>query len=275
MTDSHTAFIGSIPEYYDQYLGPLIFQDYAIDLARRVSVPRGGTVLETAAGTGIATRSLRKALRKDVCMVVADLNKPMLEIARRKFRSTSSMDFQSSDATHLAFADASFDAVVCQFSLMFFPDKAAAIQEAARVLKPGGIFVFSLWDSYEHNDLIRTVNDTLIKLFPRNPPPFFDTPYGYYQLDEVKASLADAGFGDIEIAILPRISRYETPRQVALGYILGTPVCSQIAERDGFGVEEVVNLIEQVIAETYGQTSRRAKMQALVFKAHRDVQMET
>ncbi len=273
MTVSHAAFIGSIPEYYDQYLGPLIFEAYARDLARRVKVPAGGTVLETAAGTGIATQRLRKGLPKDRRLIVTDLNESMLQVARQKFHSHSNIDFLSADATQLTFADASFDAVVCQFSLMFFPDKSSAIQEAARVLKPNGIFVFSLWDSYEHNDLIRTVNDTLINLFPKDPPSFFDTPYGYYQLDEVKALLANAGFADIEISILPRISQYETPRQVALGYIRGTPVCLQIMERGGLGIEEVVNLVERVIRDKYGQTSVHAKMQALVFKAFRNIQL--
>lgn len=188
MTASHAAFIGSIPQYYDQYLGPLIFEEYGADLARRISVPSGGTVLETAAGTGIATRHLRNALPNDVRIVVTDLNEPMLEFAKRKFASHPNIEFQSADATQLAFADDSFDAVVCQFSLMFFPDKPAAIREAARVLRPGGTFAFSLWDSYAHNHLIRTVNDTLSSLFPKNPPSFFDTPYGYHRIDEVKAS---------------------------------------------------------------------------------------
>jgi ubiquinone/menaquinone biosynthesis C-methylase UbiE len=172
MTDSHTAFIGSIPEYYDQYLGPLIFEEYGADLARRVSVPTGGTVLEIAAGTGIATRHLWNALPPEVRLVVTDLNEPMLECAKRKFDTQANMEFHPADATRLAFVDASFDAVVCQFSLMFFPDKATALKEVARVLKPGGTFVFSLWDSYAHNHLIRTVNDTLAGLFPTNPPPF-------------------------------------------------------------------------------------------------------
>jgi len=268
MTVAHAAFIGSMPEYYDQYLSPLIFEEYGADLARRLSVAPGGVVLEIAAGTGIATRHLRKGLPPEVRLVVTDLSQPMLACAKCKFDPLANMEYQLADARQLAFADASFDAVVCQLSLMFFPDKATTLQEVARVLKPGGTFVFSLWDSYAHNDLIRTVNDTLTNLFPTNPPPFFDTPYGYYRIDEVKTLLGDAGFGDVEISILPRTSRCETARQVALGYILGTPVCVQIAERGGYAVEEVVNIVERAICETYGQSTIRAKMQAIVFKAY-------
>ncbi len=201
-------------------------------------------------------------------MVVTDLNEPMLKFAKRKFDSPTNMDFQIVDAARLSFPTASFDAVVCQFSLMFFADKSTAIQEAARVLRPGGMFVFSLWDSYKHNHLIRTVNDTLSSLFPKNPPTFFDTPYGYHQIDEVKTLLVETGFRDIEISVLPRTSRCEQARQVALGYILGTPVCIQIAERGDHSVEEVVNKVEHAVSETYGQTSIRAKMQAIIFKAY-------
>lgn len=272
MATSHTAFIGSIPHYYDQYLGPLIFEEYGADLARRVSVPSGGTALETAAGTGIATRHLRNRLSEAVRIVATDLNEPMLEFAKRKFDSHDNIEFQPADATRLSFSDASFDAVLCQFSLMFFPDKLAAVQEVARVLKPGGSFVFNLWDSFQHNHLIRTVNDTLASLFPQSPLPFFDTPYGYHRLDEVKTLLVEAGFGDIEISILPRVSRCDTARHVALGYILGTPVCIQIAERGDYAVEEVVNSVERALCQTYGPSSIRAKMQAIVFKAYLGVE---
>lgn len=268
MAGSHTAFIGSIPQYYDQYLGPLIFEEYGTDLARRVSAPPGGTVLETAAGTGIATRHLRNALPKDVRIVATDLNEPMLEFAKLKFDSHDNIEFQPADATRLPFSNATFDAVVCQFSLMFFHDKPAAIQEVARVLIPGGTFVFSLWDSYAHNHLIRTVNDTLSSLFPKSRPPFFDTPYGYHRIDEVKTLLGETGFGEVEISVLPRVSRCETARQVALGYILGTPVCLQIAERGEPAVEEVVNLVERAIRKTYGPSPICAKMQAIIFKAY-------
>lgn len=272
MGDSHTAFIGSIPEHYDQYLGPLIFEEYAIDLAQRLSVPAGGIVLEIAAGTGIATRHLRKILPDDVKIVITDLNESMLEYARHKFNAHHNLEFKTADASGLSFPAAFFDAVVCQFSLMFFPDKQAAIQEVVRVLKPGGTFVFNIWDSYEHNHLIQTVNETLIRLFPENPLPFFDMPYGYYQIDTVKQLLSQAGFGEIEISVLPRDSVSETARQAALGFILGTPVSIQIAERGGIEVDEVVDIVEDAINDRYSRSSIQAKMQAIIFKAYRPIE---
>ena len=155
---------------------------------------------------------------------------------------------------------------------MFFPDKLAALKEVARVLKPDGMFIFNIWDSYEHNHLIQTVNDSLVRLFPDNPPPFFDVPYGYYKIDEVKQLLGQAGFGDIEISVSPRESVCESARQVALGYILGTPVCIQIADRNAMDLQAVVDIVEEDLCSVFDQYPVKAKMQGIVFEAYLPVQ---
>lgn len=266
MDNTETAFIGSIPEYYDRYFGPIIFEEYAADLARRVNAPAGGVVLEIAAGTGIVTHHLRNTLPDEVKIIATDLNESMLDYAQTKFNDHQNIEFQPADAAELSFPDASIDSVICQFSLMFFPDKQVAINEVARVLKPGGEFIFNIWDSFEHNHLLQSVNQTLLGVYPENPILFFEAPYGYYKIDVIKDLLGRAGFGDIEISILPRVSHSETARQVALATILGTPASIQIAERGGIEVEEVVNIVEEAISEKYGSTSIEAKMQAIVFK---------
>jgi ubiquinone/menaquinone biosynthesis C-methylase UbiE len=138
MADNAASFTGSIPQYYDQGLGPVIFAGYAADTAQRVAAGRPARVLETAAGTGIVTRKLRDALPAEAQLTATDLNPPMLDLAREKFRSGEPVSFQPADATALPFADASFDTIVCQFGLMFFPDKAASFSEARRALAPGG-----------------------------------------------------------------------------------------------------------------------------------------
>src|SRR5712691_2873325 len=151
MSNDAASFIGSIPQHYDQGLGPMIFVDYAADIARRVASGHPTRVLETAAGTGIVTRKLRDALSKDARLTATDLNPPMLEVARAKFGAGEQVEFQPADAGALPFADASFDAVVCQFGLMFFPDKPKSYSEVFRVLAPGGRYVFSVWDSHRYN----------------------------------------------------------------------------------------------------------------------------
>jgi len=267
MTDDHSAFVGAIPANYDEYLGPLIFEVYAKELARRVVVPEGGLVLETAAGTGLATREIRKAIDPSVRIIATDLNSDMLELAKTKFDDSDNVEFQTANAQELPFDDGTFDAIVCQFSVMFFPDKLTALKEAGRVLKPGGHFYFSIWDSLAHNDFIRTTNAEIATLSPGEPPDFFNTPYGYFEIDTVKELLELAGFGEIEISVLPRRSTAPKARHVALGYILGTPVRLQIESATDETLAEVVDRVERAIGNAYGDAPATAMMQAITFSA--------
>src|SRR5581483_10033812 len=166
------AFVGNIPQHYDQGLGPMIFVDYAADLARRAAAGQPARVLETAAGTGIVTRRLRDVLPAGTRLTATDLNPPMLEIARTKFRPGEQVEFQPADATALPFADSSFDAVVCQFGVMFYPDKEKSYREVYRVLAPGGRYLFNVWDSHSHNPFGQIAHDTVGRFFPVDPPQF-------------------------------------------------------------------------------------------------------
>ncbi len=171
MSETKDFFVGSFAENYDRHMAPLIFDPYAADLAQRLSTPAGGRVLETAAGTGIVTRFLRDSLPQEVQITATDLNEAMLEQAKRKFGPRDNVTLQAEDAQALSFADNAFDALVCQFGIMFFPDKLASLREARRVLKPGGQLLFNVWDAIEYNDLLRTTNETLTALFPKGAIP--------------------------------------------------------------------------------------------------------
>jgi len=267
MTTSHSAFVGEIPFYYETYLGPIIFNQYARDLSSRVNVPDTAVILETAAGTGIATRELRDALAKDVHIVATDLNPDMLEQARGKFTGQQNIEFQTGDAQQLPFDNDCFDAVVCQFSMMFFPDQLRAMREAARVLKPGGALLFNVWDSFQHNHLVNTANRCICNCLSDNPPNFFATPFGYYNIDRLKGMLYEAGFADIDISVLPRTSVAADARSVALGFVLGTPVRLQIEENHQVALTDIVAAVENDIGEAYGFTNIQEKMQAIVFVA--------
>ena len=170
MTDQSAGFVGTIPQHYDRHLGPVIFVDYAAAMAKLVAAAKPGRVLETAAGTGIVTRTLRDALPPDTSLTATDLNPPMLEVARAKFEAQERVSFEPADATALPFADGSFDAMVCQFGVMFFPDKARGYREAYRVLAPGGRYFFSVWDAHRHNPYGQVALDTVTKFFPNDPP---------------------------------------------------------------------------------------------------------
>src|SRR5690242_6913191 len=142
---SDRVFAGSIPALYERYLGPLIFEPYADDLAERVASGAPNRVLETACGTGIVTRALARRLPAAAELVASDLNQPMLDFAAGQLKDRR-VTWRQADALALPFPDRSFDAVACQFGAMFFPDRVAGYREASRVLRPGGRFVFSVWD---------------------------------------------------------------------------------------------------------------------------------
>ena len=178
MPKADTVFSGSIPALYDKYLGPLIFEPYAEDLAQRLSALDAARVLEAAAGTGIVTRALLRALPGSVAIVATDLNQPMVDHAAAQV-SSSRVTWQQADAQSLPFPDGAFDAVVCQFGVMFFPDKRQAYREARRVLKPGGRFIFNVWDKLECNEFAALVVAAAIDVFPNDPPLFLArTPHG-------------------------------------------------------------------------------------------------
>ena len=163
MQGTDRLFAGSIPELYDRYLGPLIFEPYARDLAARLAVLQPAHILETAAGTGVATRALARALPSSVTIVATDLNQPMLDYAA-SHTDADNVTRRQADALKLPFGDGAFDAVACQFGAMFFPDKVDAYREAWRVLQPSGRFLFNVWDRIEHNELAQIVTEAVASL---------------------------------------------------------------------------------------------------------------
>src|SRR6185503_7079387 len=130
------VFAGSIPRLYDTYLVPLIFEPYATDLANRLRSRPLSRVLEIAAGTGVVTRALASALPGSVAIVATDLNQAMLDHAAA-VGTKRAVEWRQADAMQMPFGDAMFDAVVCQFGVMFFPDRGKAMAEIRRVLAPG------------------------------------------------------------------------------------------------------------------------------------------
>lgn len=267
MPDKNAAFGAAVAKNYDQYLGPMLFEPYARDLAARLHVNPGESVLETAAGTGIVTRHLRSALAPAAKLVATDLNEGMLECAKQKFKGGENVEFKVADAMQLPFPEQSFGAVACQFGVMFFPDKTASFREVRRVLKPQGSFLFSVWDALEHNHIPQTVHQTLERLFPENPPTFYQVPFSCHQIDSLRSSLSEAGFTHLEIAVVPFQAQSPSARDATLGFVMGNPVSQQIAERGSPPLEQVLEQVESTIAEAHGKAPVQGKMRAIVFKA--------
>jgi SAM-dependent methyltransferase len=266
MGDDAAAFVGSIPQYYDANLGPLLFVDYAAEIARRAATREPANVLETAAGTGIVTRHLRDMLPASANLIATDLNAPMLEFARSKFSPEEKIQFQSADAMALPFADNDFDMVVCQFGMMFYPDKDRAYREVWRVLAPGGHYLFSVWDTHRYNSFGRITHELVTALLPNDPPQFMSVPFSY-PFDVIEDSARAAGFEDINASVICINKTIPDARKLALGLIYGNPLIDQVKARGGIDPEEIVGELTRRFHLEFGADPGQMPLQAIVISA--------
>ena len=270
MSDIDKFFAGSIPKLYQSHLVPLIFEPYALDLANRLRSRPLSRVLEIAAGTGVVTRALASALPESVSIVATDLNQAMLDHAMG-VGTKRAVQWRQADAMRLPFPDASFDAVVCQFGVMFFPDKSKAFSEARRVLKPAGVFIFNVWDLIEENEFAHVVTLALESVFLQDPPRFMArTPHGYHERRTLERDLAAGGFGAAaRIDTLAARSRAASPRIPAIAYCQGTPLRNEIEARDPARLGEATDVAAEAIAGRFGRGAVDAKIQAHVVTVER------
>jgi SAM-dependent methyltransferase len=242
---------------------PVFFEPYAADLAARLAGRPLTRVLEIASGTGVVTRALATTLPESVPIVATDLNQPMLDYAAAR-GTTRAVEWRQADAMHLPFPDGMFDAVVCQFGVMFFPEKARAYAEARRVLRAGGVFLFNVWDRIEENEFADTVTRALATLFPEDPPRFLArTPCGYYDHEVIKRDLVEGGFtASPEISTLAARSRVDSAQIVAFGFCQGTPLRTEIEARDATRLSEATEVVTEAIAQRFGRGAVEGQMQA-------------
>jgi SAM-dependent methyltransferase len=268
-----SRFTGSVPELYDRHLVPLFFEPYAIDLAERLTIAGGShaRVLEVAAGTGVATQQLRRRLPSDALLTATDLNAPMLAIARRRLGERGldvGVEWSEADAGALPFPDASFDAVVCQFGLMFVPDKQLAASEAFRVLRPDGQWLFNVWGPLDEHPITNVGDMAIRSFFEVDPPDFYRTPFGIDDPVLLRALAEDAGFRDVAVDDVRLVAESDSADDVAVGFVQGTPVAAAIRER-GVSVEAVTLRVAEELAREFGNHPIRAPMLARVVSARK------
>jgi ubiquinone/menaquinone biosynthesis C-methylase UbiE len=268
MPEIDKLFAGSIPENYDGYLVPLIFESFARDMAKRAAALSPRTVLETAAGSGVVTRALAPRLAPGARYVVTDLNQPMLDYAAARQPADNRITWRKADALALPFEDAAFDLVCCQFGVMFFPDRQTGYREARRVLKPGGHFLFNVWDRIAENVFANDVTNALAEVFPDDPPRFLArTPHGYHDPALIRSELEKAGFSGIVIETRAEQSCASSPRHAAVAYCQGTPLRNEIEARDPGKLEVATDHAASRIANRHGSGEVSAKIQAHVIVA--------
>ncbi|WP_395623565.1 class I SAM-dependent methyltransferase [Sphingomonas daechungensis] len=243
MASIDVRFSGSVPANYEQYMVPLLFRPYAEEIAKRVARFDSSDILETAAGTGVVTAALAASL-PEARIVATDLNQPMLDVAATRVKSEN-VRFQQADALQLPLEDESFDLVVCQFGVMFYPDKVRGNAEARRVLRDAGRYVVAIWDRVEENKLSNLANESMRRLFPENPPQFMTRgPFSYHDPEWIRRDLRDAGFGDIEIETVELTSRSPSAVEGARGLVYGSPMGVELAD---YGPDALDRVFDEMV----------------------------
>lgn len=270
MTGADKVFAGSIPAIYERCMVPMIFEPYAQDMAARVARLRPKRILEIAAGTGVVTRAMAASLGADVEIVATDLNQPMLDAAASLQPSGGKVTFQQADAQALPFEAESFDAVVCQFGAMFFPDKPLAYREACRVLKPGGTYLVAVWDKIATNEFVTVVSKVLASRFAADPPRFMErTPHGYYDTDAIIGVVKAAGFSEVTAEAVDKTSKAKSALDAATGYCQGNPLRNEIEAREPGGLQAVTEAVAAALAARFGSGQIEGRIRAHVITARK------
>jgi ubiquinone/menaquinone biosynthesis C-methylase UbiE len=233
MNNVASNFVGSVPKFYESGLVPVLFEDYAEDLANRVIKCKPSKVLELASGTGVVTRLLRSGLASDCELIASDLNEPMLDVAKAKFKSGEAVSFRAVDAMNIPLEDASVDVVTCQFGVMFFPDKVKSFKEALRVLKPGGHYTFNVWDSLENNPFAAIAQSVCETEFPDDPPGFYKVPFHYHDARVMKKEMKAAGFSTVKVKRKRLSKKVKSLEDFATSLVHGNPLAEEVLARDG------------------------------------------
>lgn len=252
MNSPNASFSGSVPLLYDEYLGPMLFEPYAIDLVSRIRKPEPTKVLELACGTGRVTHHLGKQLRGSH-LIATDLNPDMIYVAQT--RVTEGVDqWMVADMTSLPFHHDEFDLVVCQYGVMFVSDKSVAFKEAFRVLNQEGTLLFNTWDRIEHNGVPMLTDQVVREYFASNPPTFFQTPYSMYDPSQLEKLCMEAGFTRVTVEQVKKTGYSPSAETAARGLIQGSPMIKEIRERNTGAEEAIVDIAAKIISKEYGDS---------------------
>lgn len=268
MGASSNVFTGSFAEVYDRYLVPMDFAPHGRRIAERVLALSPRYVLETAAGTGVVTRELARTLPVEATITATDLNQPMIALARTNVGSER-IRWQQADALDLPFPDGQFDVIVCQFGVMFFPDKRRGFREALRVLRHGGHFLFNLWDRFEANgnSPLRIAAREVGSIIGRDPVLLMSPPY----CDDatIQSDLTTAGFINLRVERVTEPSRAASASDAATIVCHGSMLRTAIDAYDPSRLGEITDKVAELLRSRFGSGPVEGATQALLVSAER------
>jgi ubiquinone/menaquinone biosynthesis C-methylase UbiE len=251
---------------YDKFLGPMFFEPYAIEVAQRIDPSSISLALEIAAGTGRVTRHIRKRISASAKLIASDIDEDMLAVAKEKLGDPE-IDWQHIDAQQLPFSDNSIDLVVCCFGYMFVPDRPKAFAEAYRVLKPGGMFLFTTWDKLENNGASYTSRSAAMKYLEGPLPESYNQATSMHDEAIIRPLLEDAGFSNMSIEKVQKSSVCTTAKEAAIGLVQSGAIFQEIKKRNPAWIDEILITVENELSEKFGVAPMIAPISAVISQA--------
>jgi ubiquinone/menaquinone biosynthesis C-methylase UbiE len=222
---------GSVPEFYERYRVPRLFRLLALLLLERVPLRAGQRVLDVACGTGIVARLVAPRIAPKGTVVGLDLNEGMLAVARaHALEAGAPIEWKRGDASELPFTDATFDVVLCQQGLQFFPDKPGALREMRRVLVPGGILALNVFGA--PNRYNAALAEAIAKYADEKVAMPSLAPFALGDVDALRAIVSAAGFADAEIRTSVVTRRVEPSQEWLLQDTGASPYANAISVLD-------------------------------------------
>jgi len=252
--------------YYDHFLGPLFFEPYAIEVAKRIDPSSVSIALEIAAGTGRVTHHIRERIAASAKLIASDISEEMLAEAKKKLNHLD-IEWQNIDAQQLPFRDDSIDLVVCCFGYMFVHDKPKAFAEAYRVLRPGGVFLITTWDKLERNAASYTSRSLAEKYLKGPLPESYNLAVSMSDEVVIRPLLEKAGFSKIFIEKVELFSVCPTGKEAATGMVEGGFVFKEIRQRNPEWIDEIKIELEKELSEKFGAAPMIAPMSAVISQA--------
>ncbi|HTF29127.1 MAG TPA: methyltransferase domain-containing protein [Flavitalea sp.] len=257
---------GEAATHYDQFYGPLFFEPYAIEVAKRIDPAAVSIALEIAAGTGRVTRHIRERIAPPAKLIASDISEDMLAVAKKKL-SHLDIDWQNIDAQQLPFSDNSIDLIVCCFGYMFVPDRPKAFAEAYRVLKPSGLFLFTTWDKLENNAASYSSRSIAKKYLDDPLPESYNLATSMSDEAIITPLLQNAGFSKMSVEKVGLFSVSTTAKEAADGLVEGGFIYEEIKKRNPAWIDEIKIKVEKELAEKFGAAPMIAPMSAVISQA--------
>lgn len=266
MKESSIVFDDSVAQNYDDCLGPFLFEPFALDLVERIEISKARNVLELACGTGRVTKHLSLQLSADAKLTATDLNPGMIDVAKQRITS-GNVRWETVDMTNIPFEENQFDLIVCQFGIMFAPDKVKAFTEIRRVLKKGGKLIFNTWGDIHNNKVWSITSDLVNSFLGENPTGIFtEGPFSLQDEKVVLQFLEQAGFNETKFFSVDKTGTIPTAAEAAKGFILGLPVRATIKNRIPSALPEILTSLEKAFTQQLSDLPLKASLNALVFE---------